>query len=115
MKKITIFLITITAMILTCCQLTGEEVVNIRVHGYVKDKVSNSPLDKCSIYISNGYIDEEDEYAISTDSSGYFTFTRDVWKNYSTDISAYCSTYTVKYITIDNNKDNEINFLLEKY
>lgn len=118
MKRISILLIIIGSVIAACCQFTDEEVVvNIKVHGYVKDKLTDNPLQNCSIYITNGYIVENDEYATSTDSSGYYEFNKDVWKQYTTMIEAVYPdiNYKLQSKNINNNKDNEVNFYLEKY
>lgn len=118
MKKIMTILLIITAFSFTACLVVteDEEVVNIRVHGYVRDKLTNEPLTGADIYINNGYIDESNEYAGTTDSSGYYDFNRDVWLHYATNIDViYNVLYKYQSIEIDNNPDNEVNFLLEKY
>ena len=118
MKKIFfgLFVFMITSLI--GCMLTEyeEEIVNIRVHGYVRDKDTNDPISGCSIYISNGYIDESDQYADSTDLNGYYDFNRDVWSHYQTVIDVFCGVnYKSISIDIDNNKDSTVDFLVEKY
>lgn len=117
MKKTAAILIMFAALTATCCYLFDEEVVNIRVYGHVKDKLTNDPLEGCSIYINNGYIDEDDEYAASTDAAGYYEFNRDVWKHYSTEIRAVYPDidYKLQVKDINNKKNNEVNFFLEKY
>lgn len=114
MKKIIFFLLVITATFLSGCVLE-EEVVNIRVHGYIRDKITNDPIASCNVYILNEYISESNEYIGQTDSNGYYEFNRDVWNNYSTDISVYLPTYKTQYIEINNDPDTEVNFFLEKY
>jgi len=46
MKKIAVALFAIIVFASIGCQLATDEekVVNIRVHGYVKDKLTNNPL-----------------------------------------------------------------------
>jgi len=119
LKKISVVLFAIIAFASIGCQLATDEekVVNIRVHGYVRDKLTNGPLRGCDVAISNGYIKEEDNYAATTDSNGYYDFRRDVWLNYSTIIDVYGPdiTYQSSSVEIDNDKDNEVNFLRVKY
>jgi len=115
MKNIIAVLVLLSATSLSGCML-DEEVVNIRVHGYVRDKDTNDPIAACNIYILNEYIDEADEYIGETDINGYYDFRRDVWKNYATDISTACDIiHKDQMVEIDNNSDNEVNFYLEKY
>lgn len=115
MQKILSFILLITVITLLSCML-NEEVVNIRVHGYVRDKATNDPISSCNIYISNEYIDETDEYIGETDVNGYYNFSRDVWENYATDIRTACDMiHKDQMLEIDNNPDNEVNFFLEKY
>lgn len=117
MKKILFVLLAIVSLSLTACLITAEEeVVNIRVHGYVRDKATNDPLPGCGVYISNGYIDEADERAGETDINGYYDFNRDVWAHYQTVIDVFCGVnYKSESPDIDNNPDSEVNFYLEKY
>lgn len=118
MKKILFVLLAIVSLLLTACLITAEEeVVNIRVHGYVRDKITNDPLPGCGVYISNGYIEEVDERVGETDSNGYYDFNRDVWLHYATNITVVGPTidYKTQTFEIENISETELNFFREKY
>jgi len=119
MKKIAVVLFAIIVFGTIGCQLATDEekIVNIRVHGFVRDKLTNSPLQGCGVYINNGYIDEANEYVGETDITGYYEFRREVWVNYETiiDVTGPDITYRGSSAVINNKNDNERNFFLEKY